>query len=50
VTGIPASEYPTKAARPANSRLDCTKFAETFGHSAPRWEDSLGETVARLLG
>ena len=49
-TGIPASEYPTKAARPANSRLDCTKFAETFGHSAPRWEDSLGETVARLLG
>ena len=50
VTGIPASEYPTKAARPANSRLDCTKFAETFGHCAPRWQDSLGETVARLLG
>ena len=49
VTGIPASEYPTKAARPANSRLDCTKFAETFGHTAPRWKVSLAETVARLL-
>ena len=49
VTGIPASEYPTKAARPANSRLDSAKFAETFGHSAPRWQDSLSETVVRLL-
>ena len=50
VSGIPSSDYPTKAARPANSRLDSTKFAETFGHSAPRWQDSLQETVARLLG
>ena len=50
VTGIPASDYPTKAARPANSRLDCSKFERTFGHSAPRWEDSLTQTVARLLG
>lgn len=50
VTGIPASEYPTRAARPANSRLDSAKFADTFGHSAPRWQDSLADTVARLLG
>lgn len=50
VTGIPASDYPTKAARPANSRLDCDRFEATFGHRAPRWEDSLEETLARLLG
>ncbi|MEL7781977.1 dTDP-4-dehydrorhamnose reductase [Citromicrobium bathyomarinum] len=50
VSGIPSSEYPTKAQRPANSRLDSAKFAEAFGYSAPRWEDSLDETVARLVG
>ena len=50
VTGIPASDYPTKATRPANSRLDCTKFEETFGYSSPRWQDSLAITLERLLG
>jgi len=50
VTGIPGSHYPTKAARPANSRLDTSKFSETFGHSAPPWQESLMATVARLLG
>jgi len=50
VTGIPGSDYPTKAARPANSRLDSAKFGEVFGHVAPPWQESLSETVARLLG
>jgi dTDP-4-dehydrorhamnose reductase len=49
VTGIPSSEYPTPARRPANSRLDCTRFSATFGYAAPRWEDSLATVVARLL-
>ncbi len=49
VTGIPSSEYPTKAERPANSRLDSSKFADTFGHAAPRWQESLATTVERLL-
>lgn len=49
VTGIPSSDYPTKAARAANSRLDSGKFAEIFGHCAPRWQESLSLTVARLL-
>lgn len=49
VTGIPSSDYPTPAKRPANSRLDCTRFAETFGYRAPRWEDSLAVVVKRLL-
>lgn len=50
VSGIPAADYPTKAVRPANSRLDCSRFAETFGHAAPPWEGSLAVTVERLLG
>tara|TARA_B100000678_G_scaffold291067_1_gene306067 strand:+ start:3368 stop:4240 length:873 start_codon:yes stop_codon:yes gene_type:complete len=49
VTGIPASDYPTKAVRPANSQLDCSKFAATFAHVAPHWRDSLGQVVERLL-
>jgi len=50
VTGIPSSDYPTKAQRPANSRLDSAKFADVFGYAAPKWQESLEETVARLLG
>ncbi|WP_213980506.1 dTDP-4-dehydrorhamnose reductase [Sphingomonas sp. dw_22] len=49
VTGIPSSDYPTPARRPANSRLDCTRFAETFGYRAPAWQDSLAVVVERLL-
>ena len=50
VSGISSSEHPTKAQRPSNSRLDSVKFADTFGHIAPRWQDSLDETLARLVG
>jgi len=48
VTGIPSSGYPTRATRPANSRLDCALLAQTFGYRAPRWEDSLAEVVGRI--
>lgn len=50
VTGIPSSGYPTPTKRPANSRLDCTHFAETFGYRAPAWQDSLNVVLDRLLG
>lgn len=50
VTGIPSSGYPTPAKRPANSRLDCSRFAETFGYRAPAWQESLGVVLDRLLG
>lgn len=49
VAGIPSSDYPTRATRPANSRLDCTRLAETFGYRAPRWQDSLGVVMDRLI-
>ncbi len=50
VTGIPTSAYPTPARRPANSRLDSSRFAATFGYRAPEWHRSLETVVARLFG
>lgn len=38
---IPSSGYPTPAARPANSQLDCSKLAATFGLRLPDWEAAL---------
>ncbi|MCR5858789.1 dTDP-4-dehydrorhamnose reductase [Mesorhizobium sp. J428] len=49
VKDIPASDYPTKARRPANSRLSTAKFTQTFGWTAPDWQDSTDAVVARLL-
>ena len=49
VSGIPGSDYPTKAARPANSRLDCAKFTEYFDHAAPPWRKSTSKTITRLI-
>lgn len=41
VAPIPASAYPTPAARPANSRMSNAKLAEHFGLGAPDWETAL---------
>jgi dTDP-4-dehydrorhamnose reductase len=41
VVPIKTADYPTKARRPANSRLDCAKFRETFGFALPDWRASL---------
>jgi len=41
LTAIPTSGYPTPAARPANSQLDCGKLAATFGVRLPAWENAL---------
>ena len=38
---IPSREYPTPAARPLNSRLDCTRLAREWGVSQPQWQDAL---------
>ncbi len=35
------SEFPTPAARPLNSPVDCILFADTFGICLPAWEDAL---------
>ncbi|RZF30759.1 dTDP-4-dehydrorhamnose reductase [Paraburkholderia sp. UYCP14C] len=38
---IPASDYPTPAKRPANSRMSNDKLARVFGLAAPHWRDAL---------
>ncbi len=41
-------EYPTKAKRPANSRLDSSRLARDFGLVLPSWRESLPLVVAEL--
>lgn len=41
VTDIPSSQYPTPAARPLNSRLDCHTTAQVFGLNRPDWRKSI---------
>jgi len=49
VEGIPSSQWPTKATRPANSRLDSSKLSKAFGYTAPDWRSSVNEVVRRLV-
>ncbi|MEL6648306.1 MAG: dTDP-4-dehydrorhamnose reductase [Pseudomonadota bacterium] len=45
VNNIPASEYPTPAARPLNSRLDNTTTQSTFGITRPDWGPALDAVI-----
>ena len=45
---IPTSEYPTPAARPMNSVLDCSKLKASFGYSQPDWADELRLVLEEL--
>lgn len=45
---IATKEYPTAAARPANSRLDCGLIARTHGVKLPDWHDALPIVMACL--
>jgi dTDP-4-dehydrorhamnose reductase len=49
VNRIPTSAYPTPAARPANSQLNCDKLQAVHGVSKIDWPFSTRETVARSL-
>ncbi len=44
VIAVPSSTFPTKAARPANSVLDCSKAA-ALGVTMPDWHDALARFV-----
>ncbi|HEX8534431.1 MAG TPA: dTDP-4-dehydrorhamnose reductase [Allosphingosinicella sp.] len=48
VRPIRTSDWPTKAVRPTNSRLDSSRFAADFAFAMPHWRQSLGEVVRRL--
>ena len=41
VTAIPTHEFPTKAVRPLNSRLDMSRLERVLGVRMPSWQDAL---------
>ena len=45
--GILTSGYPTPAARPLNSRLDCSRLQQEWGVSQPDWHDAMLECLAQ---
>ncbi len=49
VIPITAAEYPTAAARPNNSRLNCDKLSDVYGLRLPDWRHSVRTCVARLM-
>ena len=49
VLPIETADWPTPAARPLNSCLDCTKLREVFGVTMPPWRPSLNRTIATIL-
>jgi dTDP-4-dehydrorhamnose reductase len=48
VVPIPAADYPTPAARPQNSRLDCGKLKADFGVELPAWQDGLRRVMQQI--
>jgi dTDP-4-dehydrorhamnose reductase len=48
VVPIGTDQYPTKARRPRNSRLDLTRLQGVFGITPPHWQDALSPELDRL--
>jgi len=48
ISGIPSAEYPTPAARPRNSRLNCDKLAAVFCWESAEWHEALKLVIAEL--
>ncbi|WP_407496351.1 dTDP-4-dehydrorhamnose reductase [Pseudooceanicola sp. MF1-13] len=48
VTAIPTADFPTPAARPLNSRLDCSGTREVFGLPRPDWRGDLSDVLQEL--
>ncbi len=46
---IPTSEYPSAAARPANSVLDGGRVGETFGIALPPWDEALRLCIEDMM-
>ncbi|MBO0905054.1 dTDP-4-dehydrorhamnose reductase [Jiella sonneratiae] len=48
VEKIATADYPTPARRPANSRLDPTRFQTVFGHALPEWKGGVDRCLSAL--
>jgi dTDP-4-dehydrorhamnose reductase len=49
IKAITTAEYPTPARRPANSRLNTTRFRQTFGLQLPSWQSGLQHILEEIL-
>ncbi|MCW5733916.1 MAG: dTDP-4-dehydrorhamnose reductase [Enhydrobacter sp.] len=49
VVPITSAEYPTKAQRPLNSRLDLSRLATVFGIVPDTWSDALDRELDRVV-
>lgn len=50
LAAIATTDYPTRAMRPADARLDCSRIADIHGISPADWRLSLAQCLDRLLG
>lgn len=48
VLPIATADWPTRAVRPADARLDCGKLAATFGVALPPWQAGLARVLRAL--
>ncbi|MEX9410662.1 dTDP-4-dehydrorhamnose reductase [Proteus mirabilis] len=48
LTPIPATSYPLPAKRPYNSRMNNTKFKETFNVNLPEWQEGIIRLIKEL--
>jgi len=46
---IATADFPTSAKRPANSRLDCSLFVQTFGLKPRPWREAVQATTRALV-
>jgi dTDP-4-dehydrorhamnose reductase len=49
IEAITSDAYPTRALRPANALLDCSKLDAAFGLRLPPWREGVAACVKRLL-
>jgi dTDP-4-dehydrorhamnose reductase len=49
VVPIKSSQFPTRAKRPGNSRLDLSRLANVFGVTMPGWRDVLDRELDELV-
>jgi len=49
VAPIATEDYPTKATRPTNSRLDLSRLKEAYGLEPPAWESALADELDAFL-
>ena len=46
---IPSCQYPQDAMRPKNSRMNTTKFKNTFMLEFPHWENKVEKTISQII-